>query len=1534
MVTKGIITSIDFNGNTCQVRIPFFETAGNDPIIGTAIVSNTPGSYNGYKAGDVVLVAFEDGQMETPVVIGKLYLGAEKEKADPRGSLNTESLVAAKTAAVPADTKLTTDTDKNLPNTMNPYANLSSIANNLNKLNTDVNYLDVFTNNQFSSVITDVNKQGNELRSEIKQTAENIENKVVHKHKDGSQDALGWNLDEKEWKINAQDTVTDENGETKVKDINIVTIDRSGMSIAGDLKLNGYPKNIVVRYAQTSSDTKYPNLYNFKPDSFPGTEIDKTWYYNKYIKITEANKEKYILISSENIDDYTITPGETVAYVYNLEEINTEWKTETPARVDGQYIWQWTHTESFSFNGDSWDEKDDDKVVCITGAQGKKGDTGVAINNTKQWYILWPASATNKPSKPNNNTEPTEPATPSTVEKWMSTPPEAVNGYVVWTCYGAIFSDDTAENRHIEYSDPVKDNAYALAQGKTTNYYSDTDPADVYSVKKGDCWFKTISSTNDEYNNEMPDQNQGKLYQCSGFDTNGKAIWEDVGGELVTNKLTANYINALDITAKKITVLNNNNAAQSDSNPILFEADGLSETGSVKIANFTVKNDKLYSGEHDEIGSTKAGIYLGSNGLSIGSSFKITTDNTGSTPTVAIAGYTKSVEKKYCIVNFAVVTADNKPNWWDDWNNGNWSDTPPNREDGNYIWEWTKTTSTADANTDDNIKYTKVCITGAKGDKGDPGSPGGQGAQGIGISECKTYYSLSNTISSTGPETGDSNIVATPAINKWSTSPQAFDKTKYQGYEYWTVERRVYTNSTVVWGTPVKASMLSVDFIDSLGITAKKITVLDKNNNNKPLFEADGINGNGNVSIANFTVKNDKLYSGEHDTIDSTKAGIYLGSNGLSIGSNFRITTDSVIISDYTKSITKKYSITDFDTVPNPAPEWWENWNSTNWKTTPPSREDKKYIWEWTKEVKGNGNETNLRVCITGAKGDPGKDGTDGLIPSIGENENWWIGDKDTGIKAEGTDGRTPVITIGENGNWLIDGVDTGVLAKGTPGDPGKTGRSVLSVTKFYKRTTSKPNPPNVKEPTDWYTSPPSFVKGNNYYESDRTIYDSVDSAGNDYSWSDVIENSMLTIDFINSLGITAQGLKVVDGSNNTILSANIANETPNSVQIGGFTVDSNRLYAGTPGTGSGIELSSYSAGLIAYSSNNQGKVSTYAVSKITVNKATDLLTVYIRSYAESDYDYTIISKPNTQTYPTDYASGYAKEHTHANQKSGSTLADYTKVEYHGLKQNDWIYVVYRKDRSNDVGADTGYFLIPETADVSISNVGDYYFVRDSAFDIKGASINVGANFSVDNTGAIKSTSGTIGNLSIAEDGLAYNGSSTSYFKIGSEATENPMMPIYSIFAKVQRIDDCIMGFRDNSDGSTQWAEFKPDGYYTYYADNSITGAKMTGKIPYNGLKSICWLNRGPGQEYTGSSATCPQIIVFEKTVRTNNVETLNFSSYGINKIIGVQITEKRTAANSGYNSHGFTIDADEKQIYIYNGTTKEKTYSVLVIAV
>ena len=136
-----------------------------------------------------------------------------------------------------------------------------------------------------------------------------------------------------------------------------------------------------------------------------------------------------------------------------------------------------------------WVSSYEDKIVCITGATGGTGEPGVSITKNKQWYILHSAGAAEPPKPIDDDTEPAELATPSTPEEWMSTPPEAVNGYVVWTCYGSIFSDDTPENRHIEYSAPVKDNAYALAQGKTTNYYSPTEP--IHNVKKGDCWFDT-----------------------------------------------------------------------------------------------------------------------------------------------------------------------------------------------------------------------------------------------------------------------------------------------------------------------------------------------------------------------------------------------------------------------------------------------------------------------------------------------------------------------------------------------------------------------------------------------------------------------------------------------------------------------------------------------------------------------------------------------------------------------------------------------------------------------------------------------------------------------------------------------------------------------------------------------------------------------------------------------------------------------------------------------------------------------------------
>ena len=129
-----------------------------------------------------------------------------------------------------------------------------------------------------------------------------------------------------------------------------------------------------------------------------------------------------------------------------------------------------------------------------------------------------------------------------------------------------------------------------------------------------------------------------------------------------------------------------------------------------------------------------------------------------------------------------------------------------------------------------------------------------------------------------------------------------------------------------------------------------------------------------------------------------------------------------------------------------------------------------------------------------GDKGDPGATGPQGITPTIGENENWYLGNVDTGkpsrgrqgekgetgAKGEkgdkgdpgatgaqgergaqglqgergekgekgdtgakgdpGTDGTTP--TIGANGNWYLGTTDTGKPSRGAKGDKGDQGET------------------------------------------------------------------------------------------------------------------------------------------------------------------------------------------------------------------------------------------------------------------------------------------------------------------------------------------------------------------------------------------------------------------------------------------------------------------------------------------------------------
>ena len=71
-----------------------------------------------------------------------------------------------------------------------------------------------------------------------------------------------------------------------------------------------------------------------------------------------------------------------------------------------------------------------------------------------------------------------------------------------------------------------------------------------------------------------------------------------------------------------------------------------------------------------------------------------------------------------------------------------------------------------------------------------------------------------------------------------------------------------------------------------------------------------------------------------------------------------------------------------------------------------------------------------------GPQGPQGEPGEDGLTPYIGGNGNWWIGDTDTGVSAQGPQG-----IQGEKGEQGIQG------EQGEKGEQGDTGRGIASIT-------------------------------------------------------------------------------------------------------------------------------------------------------------------------------------------------------------------------------------------------------------------------------------------------------------------------------------------------------------------------------------------------------------------------------------------------------------------------------------------------------
>lgn len=89
---------------------------------------------------------------------------------------------------------------------------------------------------------------------------------------------------------------------------------------------------------------------------------------------------------------------------------------------------------------------------------------------------------------------------------------------------------------------------------------------------------------------------------------------------------------------------------------------------------------------------------------------------------------------------------------------------------------------------------------------------------------------------------------------------------------------------------------------------------------------------------------------------------------------------------------------------------------------------------------------------------------------------------------------------------------------------------------------------------------------------------------------------------------------------------------------------------------------------------------------------------LYINSYAESSFDYTIAWDLDADPVSSPaYNSTGVKAHTKGNQKNPANgISSFTAVDYANDGGEHTIYITYRKDQSQHSNNDKGYVAIPD----------------------------------------------------------------------------------------------------------------------------------------------------------------------------------------------------------------------------------------------
>lgn len=197
----------------------------------------------------------------------------------------------------------------------------------------------------------------------------------------------------------------------------------------GDLWIDLANDNKLYRY----NGTNWVAVYDTRIDELEETTTETT----ERVTSIESDLGKIDLKVSENTKTITTVSsklkekvkGVDVMYALGTSEMVAPisgWSTISPKWENGKYMWQKTLTIY-----------EDDKIIqsepiCISGAKGEKGDTGIGVKNIVDQYYLSNSSTT------------------QTGGSWKDTQDEWKDGYYIWTRSQITWTDNS-----ISYTIPV-----------------------------------------------------------------------------------------------------------------------------------------------------------------------------------------------------------------------------------------------------------------------------------------------------------------------------------------------------------------------------------------------------------------------------------------------------------------------------------------------------------------------------------------------------------------------------------------------------------------------------------------------------------------------------------------------------------------------------------------------------------------------------------------------------------------------------------------------------------------------------------------------------------------------------------------------------------------------------------------------------------------------------------------------------------------------------------------------------------------------